>query len=192
MILHGENPGHTAVNYSVTWSLENSMLLNEIKTKAMYISLTNTVTLADKIFVKDTPFETVESIKVLGVTVDKNLTFKEHIDKSVSKANSRIHGLTVFKRAGLNQGGLLRLYISNMRSVVTYGAPAWFPLLSETTRTKLEGVQRVTLKVILPEYSSYDERLDKTGLKTLLEYCDVMCKIYFHTVSKMTLNTDFI
>ena len=47
------------------------MLLNEIKTKLMYISLNEHCHSADKMCEKDTPLETVESIKFLGVTVNK-------------------------------------------------------------------------------------------------------------------------
>lgn len=180
--LYELNPGQVAVDYSVKWSQDNSMLLNETKTKVMYLSPQNSVQLSQNIVVRDTPLEVVDSIKFLGIIVDKNLTFKEHVEKLVSRANSRIYGLTVFKRAGLNQAGLLKLYLSNIRSCVSYGTPAWFPLILKQTKDKLEQIQKMALKAIYPECDSYEDRLAKSELLTLVEYCENLCSAYFTKV----------
>eukprot|EP00919_Chromeraceae_sp_WS-2016_P028036 GHVR01066362.1.p1 GENE.GHVR01066362.1~~GHVR01066362.1.p1 ORF type:complete len:107 (+),score=2.13 GHVR01066362.1:36-323(+) len=92
--------------------------------------------------------------------MDKHLTFTKHVNQVIAKGNSRLYGITQYKRNGLNQQGLLKLYTTNVRSVITYAAPAWFPLLSETNVAKLERVQKLALKVIYPEFDSYAQKLE--------------------------------
>eukprot|EP00918_Siedleckia_nematoides_P041114 GHVU01089247.1.p1 GENE.GHVU01089247.1~~GHVU01089247.1.p1 ORF type:complete len:171 (-),score=1.76 GHVU01089247.1:397-909(-) len=121
-------------------------------------------------------------MKFLGITVDKHLTFNSHVDTLVKRAFSRIHGLVVFKRSGLNQAGLLKMYVTNIRSLVTYAVPAWFPLLSKFNMDKLESVQKLALKIIFPELSSYNDRMEIAGLHQLCDYCSVVCKKYVNKI----------
>ena len=53
-----------------------------------------------------------DNAKILGVTFSSDPTWKVHVDNSISKAGKRIYMLYQLKRAGIDQGDLLRIYVS--------------------------------------------------------------------------------
>ena len=65
--------------------------------------------------------------------------------------------------------GLKTFYCSNIRSLLTYAAPAWFTLLGDTDSNRLEKVQRTATQVIL-HYQEYDDRLEMLSLPTLARF----------------------
>ena len=70
-----------------------------------------------------------------------HLYFSDHVDKPVSDCDKRLYSLRQVKVLGLNQQGLTRFFCSNVRSLSSYAAPAWFPLLSDTDKIRLEKIQ---------------------------------------------------
>ena len=58
------------------------------------------------------PFATalVDHVKLLGITLSNDLTWKRHVDNIVKKAGKRIYMLYQLKRAGVNQADLVTIY----------------------------------------------------------------------------------
>ena len=76
--------------------------------------------------------------------------------------------LSKLKYAGMNRSDLLNIYILHIRSVTEYCSTAFHSSLSAEQDQKLETIQKVSLKIILGQnYTSYDEALALTSLKTL-------------------------
>lgn len=116
----------------------------------------------------------VQSMKLLGVTIQSNLKWDTHIESMVTKANSRKYFILVLKRAGAQLADLLKSYCTFLRPVLEYAAPAWHPGITCHQSDLLERVQRQVLRTILPD-SSYREALLVTGLQTLNERRDHLC-----------------
>lgn len=78
------------------WLCFSKLSLNVSKTKAMIISTKKVapVTLAN-IEINGTPIELVESMKYLGVIIDRNLSFQQHHEDILKKLNKKFY---VFKR----------------------------------------------------------------------------------------------
>ena len=55
--------------------------------------------------------ERVDHVKLLGITLSNDLTWKRHVDNIVKKAGKRIDMLYQLKRAGVNQADLVTIYI---------------------------------------------------------------------------------
>ena len=57
----------------------------------------------------------------------------------------------------MNAEGLKTFCCSNIRSLLSYAAPAWFTLLGDTDSCGLQKVQRTAMRVILPD-QEYEDR----------------------------------
>ena len=105
--------------------------------------------------------------KDLGVLTDDALSFKDHIKKSISKANQ---ALGIVKRTFnyIDVDLFNNLYVTFIRPQLEYCIQAWSPYLREVE--ELEKFQRRATKIV-PAFEDlpYGERLEKLGLTTLEE-----------------------
>ena len=78
---------------------------------------------------------------------------------------------------------LLKIFFEcNMRSLLVYGAPVWYTLLSDTCKRKLEGIQRSATRVIFPDMD-YDERLSVLCMPLLQDFIFGLCSKHFFKIS---------
>ena len=79
-----------------TWHLVNGLLLNPSKTEALVTGTRSQVAKFDStagIRLVDTTVEISTAIHVLGIIIDRHLTFDDHITKVVSSCNYHIQSL---------------------------------------------------------------------------------------------------
>ena len=110
--------------------------------------------------------DTVNSVNDLGVIVDSNLAFKEHINSKVNRAFSM---LGIIKRNFDNIGKdvFLSLYKSLVRCHLEYGHSVWNPHHIGLIR-ELESVQKRATKLVFAcRKLSYSDRLRFLQLPTL-------------------------
>lgn len=119
--------------------------------------------------------------KDLGVVIDAELSFEEHISKQVNKANSM---LGVINRGfqNLSPQIFLTLYCTFVRPHLEYAQSVWSPKLRKHVNL-LEGVQRRATRLVkLYKNLSYEDRLRSLQLPTLefrRTFCD-MVQVYKH------------
>jgi len=104
--------------------------------------------------------------KDLGVIFDSDLTFEEHINSKIKRANSMVG---VIRRSfSFLDGGLFKqLFTSFVRPHVEYCQSVWSPHLKKYANL-LESVQRRATKLVDGlKNLSYEERLQKLQLPTL-------------------------
>lgn len=89
--------------------------------------------------------ENVTNIKYLGIVVDQNLSFQDHIEMLSGRVRKLIY---VFKnlRHVLDPSRLKQTYLALCQSILTYGITSWGGA-SKTLLKKLEVAQRAVLKV---------------------------------------------
>ena len=110
--------------------------------------------------------QTVNSEKDIGVTVDANLTFEEHIQNQVNKAN---RNLGIIRRSFkyLDMETFCLLYKALVRPHLEYAASVWNPYKKKDIDS-IENVQRRATKLMpILANLSYEERLEKLKLPTL-------------------------
>ncbi|KAF4520818.1 hypothetical protein B566_EDAN007113, partial [Ephemera danica] len=104
----------------------NNMSLNLLKNVHMSLSRSNNV-IKSEYELCGIPVSTKNNMKLLGVNISNDLKWNFHVDTVCNKAN-RLLGFIArsFKggRAKMNK----LLYVSLVRSVLTYGTPAWHPI----------------------------------------------------------------
>ena len=115
----------------------------------------------------DRELEHVFEEKDLGVVMDSNLNFEDHIISKVNKANS-IMGLIRRSFSFLDGNLFKKLYISFVRPHLEYAQAVWSPYLAKHVNL-LENVQiRATKLVDGMKELDYSERLRKLDLPTLV------------------------
>lgn len=79
------------------------------------------------------------------------MLYKHSISEILYSDSLILHKLYMrqLKSLGLNCDGLRTFYITNIRSVMMYCAPAWFTLLSATNKSKLEKVKQSATSIML-------------------------------------------
>ena len=158
-----------AIETTQTWSANNNMILNAEKTEIMNTCLSFRSQYDDDLFLDDVKISPSECTKFLGIFIDNKLSFNSHVNSLVSKCNARLFLMRKLKTFGLNNDGLKTFYVSNIRSVMSYAAPAWYTLLSNTNKQRLERIQRSATRIITPDID-YDERLTILQLPYLNDF----------------------
>lgn len=92
-----------------------------------------------------------DDLKYLGVKLDKRLTFKNHIDYVIGRANNAIRILypLLCRKSSLDVRNKLLVYKLAIRPILTYGMPAMKPFIANTHIKKLQVLQNKSLKMIL-------------------------------------------
>ncbi|GFS02406.1 ribonuclease H [Elysia marginata] len=91
-----------------------------------------------------------DSPTFLGVTFDRQLTFRKHVDKIKEKANKRLNVLRCLsgKSWGADEEDLRIVYLAYIKSAIDYASNAWYPCLAKDSRQKLETVQNAAARTI--------------------------------------------
>ena len=132
-----------------TWFRSNKLSLNLKKTNYMLLGTRNkTNQFKDKfnLSINDTELDEVNAFKFLGVTVDQNLTWKNHIDELAKKCSSRI-GILYKVRQFLPESALLSLYYTLFLSHINYGITAWSSAGS-VDKNRLHVLQKRALRAV--------------------------------------------
>ena len=172
-----------SVNIAAEWTNNNDMNINSEKSKEIIISfshgdLGNEV---PNILIYGKVVERVDHVKLLGITLSNDLTWKRHVDNIVKKAGKRIYMLYQLKRAGVNQADLVTIYISVVGPVVEYACPVWYTNLPIHLSDNIEIIQKRAVRAICPGMS-YVDILNHINLSTLKERHDYLCKKYFRNM----------
>ena len=87
-------------------------------------------------------------MKILGVTLDRDCSFRSHVESIRSRLRSRTWALARLRKKGLSEDRLVRAYKCLIRPVAEYAAPAWHSLITAEQAEKLERQQSQALKNI--------------------------------------------
>ena len=160
-----QNDFDTVVNWTSTWLLK----LNKDKCKILNIRMSSLDIISkyylssdeNSCYLKNSTCE-----KDLGILVDKELNFEDHIMDKIKKAN-KILGLIRRSFIHLDQKSFLILYKTLVRSQLEYAQTVWSPHKNKFIEA-IERVQKRATK-ILPGLRnlSYEDRLKKLELPTL-------------------------
>ena len=69
----------------------------------------------------------------------------------------------------MNANGLKTFYCSNIRSVLSYAAPAFYTMLSDHDKSRIERIQRTCTRVIFPDLE-YEQRIEKLDIPLLCDF----------------------
>lgn len=153
-----------------TWTLHNKVTVNDTKTTVMHINTSSVPVAPPAVTINDTPLQVVQSAKILGVTIDNKLSWKDHVNQLVRSATYKLYLLRRLKTLGTPERELASVYATFILPKLTYASPAWSSSLNVTQRRQLEQVQKRACRIILgPSYTTYQDALTALALTTLQE-----------------------
>ena len=148
--------------WSAKWSLE----FNAEKCHILTLGKFENIRYTHRYKINGNELEHVYTEKDLGVTIDENLSFEDHISTKVRVANA-IVGQIRSSFTFLDGPTFKRLYTAFVRPHLEYGQSAWSPHLLKYVNM-LENVQIRATKLVDGFGSlDYEERLRKLDLPTL-------------------------
>ena len=155
---------------------ERGMKINAKKTGLMLVSAATSFEARVRIQLNGETIEGTDSLKVLGVTIDKDATFKSHVDSLASKMRSKTWSLAKLKRKGLSEKDLIRTYKALIRPTVEYASPAWHSSLTSSQSAQLERQQSQALKNIFGPGMSAAKMRSRAGLDLLCQRREAAAK----------------
>ena len=159
------------------WSALNLMNINITKTKEMIVGA-NANPPPQLVYSNET-IERVLCYKLLGVLIDSNLKWDNHVDSMCSKASARLHFLVQLKRNGATVKDMLHFYETVIRSVLEYACPAWHSSLTVDQSSRIEAIQRRSFKVIYGSSSHYENVCHDNSHALLSSRREFLCERFF-------------
>ena len=144
------------ISQLISWAELNHMSLNNQKTKYMIITSRqkrqNITSPIPPIFVDNVAINEVTTHKVLGVTIDNNLSWSPHINYLCKLVSQRLFQLSKIKNF-LDIHARKQYYHAYISSSINYGSTL-FDLCSEHVLKPLARIHKRSLKVVLSKSAS--------------------------------------
>ena len=151
---------------AIEWFKINGMQANPVKFHFMMFSPikieTQTLILCD-----GTVLNSENAVAVLGVMIDDNLSFSQHVSNCCTKAARQLNALARISKH-LNLNSRRTIYNSFIMSNFNYCPLVWH-FCGKSNNQKLEKIQERALRILYNDFSStYPQLLKTAGTTTLL------------------------
>ena len=140
------------VDKILAWAEKWKMKVNSGKTKVMVISSSiGDRTWNPEMTAGTSPIEAVKAYRFLGVTVDNDLRFTEHINNITEKCRKRTNIIKCMatKDWGNSVETQRKIYIQYIQSVLEYASNSWNAWISKSNRERLQRIQNQGLRAIV-------------------------------------------
>lgn len=128
------------------WLDKWRIAVNVGKTAALLVS--RRVRMPQKLHLQGQPIEWKNSVKYLGVEIDKRLTMNAQTENAIRQARAARAKLRPVLASNLQLKTKLGVYKTYIRTRLTYAAPAWYHLCSKTNKNKIQTQQNIALRII--------------------------------------------
>jgi hypothetical protein len=161
----------------VEWSKRWNIRINEDKTQAIYFS--HKIRPPESFLTingQNTQF--VNSVKYLGVILDRKITWGLHIKMIETKAfRTFIRTYSLFKNEHLSTNIKLNLYKAFIRSIMTYASPAW-EFAVNIHLLKLQRLQNKVLRTTgnFPKRTPVRELHKAFNIPFIYDYITKLCR----------------
>jgi acyl-homoserine lactone acylase PvdQ len=139
---------NNALNSLSKWATENNMEINAAKTVYQFFSTHHKNTNFD-LKINSQKLPKSESTKYLGVHMDNKLSWKNHVEHTINKANQRLKLIKQLARAtwGSTQETMNTTYKTYIKPVMKYGSEVLITASSSTLKA-LETTQNNALRLM--------------------------------------------
>lgn len=123
--------------------------VNAAKTTATLFTRKHQLDYTPSVALGDVGIEWQDTVKYLGVTLDKRLTFRQHLDETRLKALAKLTALRpLLSMKTMSTEAKVQLYTTIVRPTMTYGCAVWAEC-AETHRSRLQKIQNRALRAAL-------------------------------------------
>ena len=176
----------TEINNVLSWSEANHMIIHPDKTKSMVISTRQKHQLSElklNLLIHDKEIQHVDEHKVLGVIIDKELRWEQHIHTICKKVSKNIYLLFKLKPY-LDIDDMKKFYLAHCLSHFNYCSTVW-GMSKSVSMKKLNQLHRRAGRILLPsDTQTTDEKLkslDLLPLQKQIEFNTLMQMYKVHT-----------
>ena len=156
---------------TIKWFSENKVIVNPDKFKSIFIHKSNQTSKLKQFFLGNDVVEVALSVKLLGIHIDDQLSFNEHISNICKSASKQLNALVKLKCfLGFEERKVLinSFILSNFNY-----CPLIWSISTVKSLNKVENLQKRALRFLHNNYSSsYKELLKKSG-KSTVNVCTV-------------------
>ena len=139
------------------WSKRWKLLLNASKSECCFFTLDRHESkLSPTIVIDGKVIAHTPNPRLLGVILDRELTFSDHTDTVIERVRTKQKMLSAVANSewGWRKQNLKRIYVAFCRSVFDYAAISWQPWLADSNILKLERAQNRCLRIITGQAKS--------------------------------------
>ena len=152
------------------WTVQNKVTINHNKTVVMHFHTSGDDLAPPQLTIDGLPLQVVQTTKLLGITIDSKLTWKDNTTNIVRAASYKLYMLRRLRSLGARSEDLLTIYTSFILPKLMYASPAWASSLTITQQRQLERVQKRACRTILgSSYTSYQDALTILSLPNLAD-----------------------
>ena len=151
---------------SVGWFRKNKMVVNSDKFQAIILNRKE-AQVTHKLIIDNKEIKTKNSIKLLGINIDDQLKFNEHISILCSKAAVQLKALSRLRKY-MGKSEKEAIINSFILSNFNYCSLVWHFSSCESIR-KIEKIQKRCLRIVLNDYESDYETLLRNSNKPTME-----------------------
>ena len=152
-----ERQTQTAVDTVVSWSKLWKLNLNGTKSEVSVFTLSK----LDKdwfpsIEIDGNNIKYEPHARLLGVTLDRRLTFKKQVEAVTAKATQKMGMLRAVANSewGWRKEDLRKIFLAHIQSVLNFASSSWQPWLRKSLIKKLQVVQNQCLRIITTQAKS--------------------------------------
>ena len=151
------------------WTEVNKVSINHTKTVVMHFCTSSPPVPSLQLSVGSHPLQVVQSTRLLGITLDDRLNWKQYVTDTLRSASYKIYMLRRLKSLGTPADELKEVYTSFILPKLMYASPAWSSSLNITQHQhQLEKIKKRALRLIIgPAYHDYECVLNTINLARL-------------------------
>jgi hypothetical protein len=127
----------TELDHLTAWASDNNLKLNCSKSLEMVVKQPRSQTALPPSL---PGIARVQSLNILGVTIQHDLSMACHISNLISGASQNLYALKTLKAHGLPPSELSNICRTTLIARLTYASPAWRGFARSTELTRLQGV----------------------------------------------------
>ena len=143
------------ISNAIYWFKWNQMVANPCKFQVMFLGLNKEIEM--QLNINNKQIKVVNTVKLLGITVDSKLKFDQHANAISKKANSKIRA---FSRVShyLEQPKAKTLYNTFIMSCFNYSPLIWM-FCGKTASKEIDRIHKRALRLVLNDFDSPFETL---------------------------------
>ena len=136
-----------ALDTVLAWGRRNGLSFNPTKTVAVVFTKSTRSTSWAPLRMEGKTIAYSDSVKHLGVTLSKRLSWTEHLKERCAKGMRLMNWAKALVGAkwGLSPEKILWVYTAMVRPMISYGALIWAPVITKTAAGSFSKLQRLTL-----------------------------------------------
>ena len=143
------------------------MVVNHAKTTLMCVSAAKTYKAEAVLEFGNTTIKSTGSMRILGITLNADCSFKQHVANVCAKFRSRTWVLAKLKKCGMSEEHLLKTYKGMIRPHGEYLSPVWHPLITADQSAAIERQQSLARRNIYGNQESAARHRARSGLEML-------------------------